>query len=185
MKKLITIILISFLIVGCAANKKVSKKSKETNTEQETQANQTGTIVTEETQEGGSTSAEIIPIEERERDELGELKEMINEIKDGGVTQRIIYRSDGSVECECEVEDLQRKIIEMYEKEELTRIEQQEKETEKDKEESFKLSDVWIFGIFGTIVLLGGFVIFLVFKKIDTQSKVFNATLAQIVNKPV
>ncbi len=172
---------IIFFISGCSATKEVKKTKKETTTDQQNDIEKTGTIITEETQEGGSTSIPIIPLEDRERDEMGELKEMIQEIKDGGVTGRVTYYKDGTADCECDEKALQRKIIEMYEERDRTKIQTDTEESTKEKKESFELSDTIILSIMGGLVILGSIVIFLMFKKINAQSTAFQLVLEKIV----
>lgn len=174
--------LVICIITSCSASKEVKKTKKEAQTEIKKDIGKKGTIITEEIQEGGKTSIRIIPLGERERDEMGELKEMIKELKDGGVTGRVRYYKDGSADCECDTEALQRKIIELYEQRDESIIKNETKESAKEKEESFKISNTVILAIMGGLTLLGGIVIFLMFKKIDTSSKAFHLALKKIVN---
>lgn len=148
--------------VGCESSKQ-SLKSKQ-DIEQTTQENTQNDIktqskkTTERTVEGGTISGDIIPLKDRERDDSGDLKELIQEIKEGGLTKTVYYRPDGTVNVECKLAEMFERIQEENIKTDnsiiarLDTLDQQIKEKDKLKETEFKDTAIWA----GLIVLLGG-----------------------------
>jgi hypothetical protein len=157
MKLALKIILLSILVYSCSVKKDSAKKkiksveAKDVNTE----------IVRsiQEKRKGGKITTEIIPVEKRERDENGELKELIETIKDGGLTKTVIYRPDGKVDVECTADEIYRLIKEKIKQQDNSIVKEEVKEKQKQKEEKFNPAP-FIFGLIGlAIILLVGFFI--------------------------
>jgi hypothetical protein len=113
----------------------------------------------QEKRKGGEIKTEIIPIENRERDENGDLKELVKTIKEGGLTKTVIYRPDGKVDVECTADEIYRLIEEKIQQREQSITSEQTKEKNKQKEEVFNPTQ-FVFGfIFLVVLILIGFFI--------------------------
>ena len=178
MKKIIFVfLLLSFLT--CESSKQAVKNK--TSTEVETQQNERRDItnesskVTERRVEGGSLSSDIIPLEKRERDDSGAIKLLIDEIKDGGLTKTIYYKPDGSVSVECKLAELFETIQEENRQTDnsiilrFEQLEQSIKDKDSSKETSTKDSFIW--ALFGSVVVIMLFAMFLFYKVIDKRLK--------------
>ncbi len=93
MKKTL-IILLSFLFFSCSIKKEATKKKVTTKASKEITTSMVRTI--KEKRPGAQITTEIIPVEKRERDENGDIKELIKEFKKGALTKTVFYKPDGS-----------------------------------------------------------------------------------------
>ena len=130
--KNILYVLLILLVVSCSASK--TKTRKQTDTEQKNDIVTESTKVTEEKREGGNIVSHIKPIEKRERDENGDIKELIEEIRDGGLTKTIYYKPDGSVDVECTADEIWKRIEEKQRQKDESIINTDIKEATKEKE---------------------------------------------------
>lgn len=103
-------VLLIILLTSCEVSKQAFKLRNDINKETlETVSNNIETVentTSEKIREGGYISTDIIPENERERDENGDIKELIQEMIDGGLTKTIYYRPDGSTKVDCKASDI-------------------------------------------------------------------------------
>lgn len=151
--------------VGCESSKQAIKSKQDI--EQTTQENTQNDIktqsktTTERTVEGGTISGDIIPLEDRERDDSGAIKELIQELKEGGLTKTVYYRPDGTVNVECKLAEMFERIQEENIKTDnsiiarLDTLDQQIKNKDKTKETEFKDTAIvaGLFAAFGFQIL--------------------------------
>lgn len=164
MKKIPVLILFFLIFSSCEITKRATKEKieteKETTTDNQIDKVNESKTVTERTVEGGNIRTQIIPIEDRERDATGAIKELVQEIKDGGLTKTIYYKPDGSVDVDCRLAEM----FERIEQENIERdnsiitivenLEQQIKAKDSEKTEEVKDSFIWA-GMIGIVLVLG------------------------------
>ena len=156
------------LFCSCDIQKRAVKQKeqteKTTDTTNKVDKESKTTTVTERTVEGGNIRTEIIPEKDRERDATGTIKELVQEIKDGGLTKTIYYKPNGSVEVDCRLAEMFERIQqENVERDNsiITIIENLETRLiakESEKTEKFD-SDIILYGFIGLgflIVIVGG-----------------------------
>lgn len=102
----ILMLIVSSCTVLKQATKDKSATDKLTNTDTVVDTEKTSKTITERVVEGGDINTTIPPESERERDENGLLKDLIQEIKDGGLTKTIHYKPDGSVDVDCRLAEM-------------------------------------------------------------------------------
>lgn len=175
--RLLFFLLCIFILTSCEITKRATKQKtetqKETTTDTQVDKFNESKTVTERTIEGGNIRTEIIPINERERDETGAIKELVQEIKDGGLTKTIYYKPDGSVDVDCRLAEM----FERIEQENIERdnsiittvenLEQQIKFKDSEKTEETSTSFIWA-GMIGIVIILGG-AMFLIFKILNSR----------------
>jgi len=167
-----------FLFTGCDIKKQAIKSKAEV--QEQTDTVETATKVTEEKREGGQIQTPIIPYEDRERDTSGAIKELIQEIKDGGLTKTITYRPDGGVDVECTADEIWVRIEEQLEKRESKQRAEETLQKQKEKEESFD-STAFLYGVLGFAVIVLG-AIFIVLRMVLSQGKALKVLAAQAAN---
>lgn len=166
-------------MIGCESSKQAvkNKTSTELQTEQDEKRNVTNESkkITERIVEGGFLKSDIIPLEERERDASGAIKELIDEIKDGGLTKTVYYRPDGSVSIECKLAEMFERTQEESRQTDLSIINRVEelaqsiKDKDSLKETSTKDSFIW--ALFVSVLFIMFFAMFLFYKIIDKRLK--------------
>ncbi len=99
-----------FIFSSCEVTKQSLKNKSSTdkivNTDTVLDTEKTSKTITERVVEGGEINSTIKPEDERERDENGLLIDLIQEIKDGGLTKTIHYKPDGSVDVDCRLAEM-------------------------------------------------------------------------------
>jgi len=131
--------------------------------------------VTTRKREGGQLITDIIPLEERPRDENGNLKELIQTLKDGGLTKTIYYRPDGSATVNCDTADILERIEETLttkDKSIIKRLDNFERwvlQKEKEKEES--ISPITILYFMIGLAIVFGVGLLIVFRQLKSYSK--------------
>ncbi|WP_422105566.1 hypothetical protein [Winogradskyella sp.] len=153
-------------LCGCDIQKKAAKAKRDTITQNDIVKE--STKVTEEKRDGGQIFSGIIPIEQRERDENGDIKELIQTLRDGALTKTIYYKPDGSVDVDCTADEIWTRIEEKLNERNNSQIQVQEKEKDSEKEENFD-SSVILYGFMGIAVIMIIFVFFAM-----RQSKLLN-----------
>jgi hypothetical protein len=171
MKSIFKIIILSILVCSCAVKKESTKKKVK-----KVEAKDVSTEIVrsiQEKREGGQIKTEIIPIEKRERNENGELKELIKTIKNGGLTKTVVYRPDGKVDVECTADEIYRLIEEKIKQSDNSFITQEIKEKEKQKEEKFNPTPFFV-----SLIVLALLFIFAIFFLKRTLEKKFTTKLS-------
>lgn len=139
---------------SCEIQKKAFKDK--TNTETQNDIVRESTEVTQEKREGGNLHTGIIPESERARDENGDIKELIQTLKDGGLTKTIYYKPDGTVDVDCTADEIWIRIEKRLNERDTSTSEINSKV--KDKEKTEKLSSsIVLYGFLGI-----GFIIMIV-----------------------
>lgn len=173
---ILLIVSILFTLFSCDIQKKAVKSKRDTTTQNDIVKE--STKVTEEKREGGSIKSEIIPIQERERDENGQIKELIQTLRDGGLTKTIYYKPDGRVDVDCTADEIWTRIEEKLNERDNSVTETEVKEKEREKEENFD-SSVILYFMGGIVILgLGGLFIMLYFA--NKHTKILNLLLQKI-----
>lgn len=161
MKKLLILCAILSLS-SCEVSKKAAKQLTDLSSKTDT-ATQVDTVnesnkITERTVEGGNIKTNIPSESNRERDENGLLKELVQEIKDGGLTKTIYYKSDGSVDVDCRLAEMFERIQEQNVQRDnsiITMVEQLELQIKlKDSEKTESVSPAIILYAFIGMTLL-------------------------------
>jgi biopolymer transport protein ExbD len=165
MIKLVFKIMLFVLVSSCTVKKQAVKRKT---TKVEAKDVTTSVVRTiQEKRPGKQITTEIIPIEKRERDQNGQIKELIKEFKEGGLTKTILYKPDGSVNVQCIEDAIDRIITEKYNQRDNSVITEQTKEKEKQKEEKFNPAP-FIYGLIALLVIL--FIAFFVMKRLIERS---------------
>jgi len=162
-KALLILIMFSTLL-SCDVTKRAltakAETQQTTQTDEKRDITREGTTVKETTREGGEITTDILPLEERPRDENGNFEELIQTIKDGGLTKTIYYRPDGTASVNCDAADILERIeSSMIERDNslikrMDQIEQKSKVKEQEKKKEFKTSSI--------LYMFGGLTIFVV-----------------------
>ena len=145
-------------------------------TELENNITKEASKVTEEKRDGGQLFTPIIPIENRERDENGLVKELIQELKDGSLTKTIYYKPDGSVDVDCTEDEIWVRIEEKLNERDLSIKTTEEKIKDKEKTEEFD-SSVILYAFIGLgFIILVGCIVFsrILLKHTSTVGKVLD-----------
>lgn len=172
-QKILYIIAVFILLFSCDIQKKALKTKSSTETKKDIVSE--SVKVTEEKREGGKIISHIKPIEQRERDSNGNLKELIDVIKEGGLTKTIYYKPDGKVDVECTADEIWTRIEEKINQRDNTIVEADVKEKDKEKEEKFDSSFI-IYIILGVIFIVL-IVAFFGFKLLSQNTKALNLLL--------
>ena len=162
--------MILIFLVGCSGSRQLTK-NKDNETIQ-SDINQTIKRVTTETQQGGSVTSDIKPESERDKLPDGSFKEYEEIKKDGAVTQKTVYLSDGSARVNCDVKGLERRIEELTNLIDKTNTDKKTVDIKLDEE--FKVSDTVILSIMGGLVIITIVAMFIV-------TKTFNNKFQQII----
>lgn len=169
-----------FLMVIFANSCDIQKKALKSKslTEQKNDIEKQEVTVTEETRPGGSVKGSIIPEEKRERDDNGFYKELIQKLTDGGATQTIYYKPDGTVDVDCTADEIWTRIEKRLNERDNTIIDTETKEKEKEKTENFD-SSVIVYFMIGA-VLLGSVITFLFFRLLSKNTQALTTLLNKV-----
>lgn len=156
MKTKITTYTIGALIIlsSCSIQKESAKK-KEKIVDKKDLVTETFRTITERF-EGEELNTDILPVSERQKDALGNLKEFFTTQKQGNLKKVIHYKKDGNVSVQVKQFDLKRVIQESVKTEDKGTTTNETKEKENLKKESVSGSlFIWIaFAVFGLYILI-------------------------------
>lgn len=170
MKRKIIILISIIFLYGCDTTKKAIKTKTDTTTQNDIVKE--STKVTETKREGGTIKSDIIPLEDRERDENGNIKELIETLRDGALTKTIYYKPDGNVDVECTADEIWTRIEEKLNERDNSITEEQIKEKDRSKEVDFQ-SQVILYGFAG-IGLIVAIIAFFGFRFLNQNTKILN-----------
>lgn len=189
--------LFCLLLTSCDIQKRAVKTKKNTaKTIEQVDKNDITTqssTVTQRYLPSGSITTDLLPIEQRPIDENGELKKLIQKIKDGPLTKTIIYKPDGSSQVKCDVDAIvERTVKEVLQVDNSTSDKKETttedlKEKEREKEENFDAAALLyaIVGVglgLGLLIAVGGGILFWLLKKMLTdQASQFQSLINTVV----
>lgn len=180
--KIVIKLFVIYVLVGLAVSCDISKaavKSK-TSTDQQNDVTKTGTIITEALRPGGTVKGSIIPEAQREKDENGFYKELIQKLTDGGATQTIYYKPDGTVDYDCTADEIWSRIEQRLEERDKSTTITETKDKASEKTEDFDSSVIlYVMGGFALMVLI---IAFFGFKLLNKNTQALTAVL-QAVSK--
>lgn len=175
---IIWLIFLTILLIfsSCKTTKDFAKK-KENTTEQKNVTTKISKL-TETKREGGQISTDIIPENQRLKDENGQIKELVQELKKGGLTKTIIYKPDGKVNVECTADEIWTRIQEKIQEQDNSIINTETKEKQKFKQVEFD-SKIVLFIVLGFVLVAFIFFYFL-FKSINKNSQILTELVTKI-----
>ncbi len=135
MKRLVSLLLAGMILSACGLKKEVKKSTRDTEVQNDKQS--IATTVTEEKRDGGSIRTGILPVDMRPRDEFGALEELVQEIKDGGLTKTIYYKPDGTVDVDCTADEIWTRIEKRLEERDNSKTITEESSKKKDEDMEF------------------------------------------------
>ncbi|MEP0266566.1 hypothetical protein [Dokdonia sp.] len=178
----ITIVFLQSCDITKRAVKSKIETEKQTNTDTKVDKVNESKTITERKVEGGNIRTQIIPEKDRERDDTGAIKELVQEIKEGGLTKTVIYKQDGSVDVDCRLAEM----FERIEQENVERdnsiitivenLEEQIKSKDSEKTEKVNTSFIWA-GMIG-ILLVFITALFLFYKLINKRFATIESRIA-------
>lgn len=176
MKKTLFILFVWIMFFSCDTTKKAIKSKKETTTQNDIAKESSEVIETK--REGGTLKTDIIPYEERERDANGDIKELVQTLKDGGLTKTIYYKPDGKVDVECTADEIWTRIEKKLNERDNSLTEKQSKDKDQLKEVDFQ-SEIILYGFIG-LALIVAVIAFFGFRFLGQNTKALNTVLEQI-----
>lgn len=178
MKKLIFISVFAVYLFGCDTTKKAVKTKTDTTTKND--IIKESTTVTETKSEGGNLKTEITPLEDRERDSNGEIKELVEVLKDGGLTKTIYYKPDGKVDVECTADEIWTRIEQQLNERDNSIKEETKKDKDRSKEVDFQ-SEVILYAFAG-LALIIAVIAFFGFRFMSQNTRAMNSVLNRLGN---
>lgn len=155
----ITIKIFSLILLMSCFSCDIQKKAIKTKeaTQKQNDIVKQSVKVTEEKRPGGKIKTSILPEKDREKDENGNFKQFIQELRDGALTKTIYYKQDGGVDIDCTSDEIWKRIEERLQERDNSKINTQVTEKKREKEETFKTAVI-------PFVILGLGIIFLIWK---------------------
>lgn len=174
----IFIMLLMLFVLGCDIQKQALKNK--TTTDQKNDINKEAVTITEESSKGGTVKASILPESQREKDENGFYKELIQKLTDGGATQTVYYKPDGTVDLDCTADEIWKRIESRLIEKDNSTTTTDTVQKEKEKTENFD-SSIILYVMLG-LAFMVLIVSFFGFKLLNKNTQALTAVLEKISN---